>query len=212
MATISWQHVWLSVASDLDDSLTAGLGHLLTEDVLRFATSKALLRNGVRAERLANEWRQGSGPTDAVDLVIATEPRAAIEFKYPREPREKNAAWTLHLGELLKDFYRLAYMSDDFEERWCVQLLTPRLQRYLIGVQARHQVRVAVEPGGITRLDPAIIANLPLTAGKLLARWSALPAPVIATCTNSLQVGDLALVVHAVEPSKDRPGPAELHR
>lgn len=54
-----WQRVWFSVATDLDDLLTAGLGHLLTEDVRRSTTSKALVRNGVMAERLANEWRGG---------------------------------------------------------------------------------------------------------------------------------------------------------
>lgn len=31
-----------------------------------------------------------------------------VEFKYPREPVEKNAAWTMTLGEVLKDFLRLA--------------------------------------------------------------------------------------------------------
>jgi hypothetical protein len=47
---------------------------------------------------------------DAVDLVVSEPELAAIEFKYPREPRETNAAWTQHLGEALKDFYRLARM------------------------------------------------------------------------------------------------------
>ncbi|MGB3686592.1 MAG: hypothetical protein WA991_12285 [Ornithinimicrobium sp.] len=203
MRGIEWEHIWGVVAADLDESWAVGLGHLVTEDVLRFATSKALVGGGVKGERLQNEWRRPGVP-DAVDLVVATEPGAAIEFKYPREPREKNAAWTQHLGELLKDFYRLAYMPEGFEQRWCVQLLTPRVQQYLAGVGDRHRVCIALEPGRTTGLDPQVVRALPATATAQLARWLAHPEPVVATCIESRQVGQLALVVHAVSPSATR--------
>lgn len=88
---MEWEHVWQAVTADLDESWAAGFGHLVTEDILRFATSKALVLRGVPGERIHNEWR-GPGVTDAVDLVVEKEPRAAIEFKHPREPRETNAA------------------------------------------------------------------------------------------------------------------------
>lgn len=119
MTVLAWPEVWRSVAEDLGESWTTGLGRFVTEDVLRFATIKGLVAQGVPADHLESEWRR-PGVSDAVDLVVTHNPRAAFEFKYPREPRETNAAWTQHLGELLKDFYRLAHMPGDFEERRCV--------------------------------------------------------------------------------------------
>jgi len=110
MTSVAWPEVWRTVAEDLSGSWTTGLGRLVTEDVLRFATVKGLVAQGVPACHLEREWRRAGVP-DAIDLVITKDPRAAIEFEYPREPRETNAAWTQHLGDLLKDFYRLANMS-----------------------------------------------------------------------------------------------------
>ena len=49
-------------------------------------------------DHIESEWRHPGVP-DAVDPVVTRDPRAALEFKYPREPRETNAAWTQHLGE-----------------------------------------------------------------------------------------------------------------
>lgn len=100
---------------------------------------------------------------DAVDLVITQDPRAAIEFKYPREPRETNAAWTQHLGELLKDFYRLAHMPTDFDERWCLRLVSPRVQCYLTGVGDRLSVRLAQRPGHTTVLHAQDVRRLSAT-------------------------------------------------
>lgn len=212
MHDITWEQVWDETARDLSQSWTAGLGHLVTEDVLRFATIKALVRHGVAASHLEAEWRRRGVP-DAVDLVITQQPRAAVEFKYPREPRETNAAWTNHLGELLKDFYRLAHMPADFTERWCVQLVSPRAQRYLEGVGHRHGVHIAQHPGHTTVLEPTAVRGLPPTASRLLTRWTAAADtsasalavtaadPVRARCVTSRQVGDLTLLIHQVHPA-----------
>ena len=115
---------------------------------------------------------------------------AAIEIKYPREPRETNAAWTQHSGETLKDLYRLAHMPAEFTDRWCVQLLSTRMRRYLDGVANRHGVRLGLSPGETTVLDPAAVRGLPATAHRVLARWlEDLPA-VTGTCVAAHRIGD----------------------
>lgn len=197
---LSWPGVWGRVAEDLGESWTSGLGRLLTEDVLRFATVKGLVAQGVPADHLESEWRRPGVP-DAVDLVVTRDPRAAIEFKYPREPRETNAAWTQHLGELLKDFYRLAHMPTDFDERWCVQLVSPRVQRYLAGVGDRLGVNVAQSAGHVTDLRAEMVRGLPATATGLLGRWLEDARPVHARCVGSYAVGELVLLVHDVAPA-----------
>jgi hypothetical protein len=170
----------------------------VTEDVLRFATVKGLVSQGVPAENIETEWRRPGVP-DAVDLVVTKDPRAAIDFKYPSEPRETNAAWTQHLGELLKDFYRLAHMPTDFEQRWCVQLVSPRVQRYLSGVGDRLGVHVAQSPGHITELHADAVRRLPVTATGRLVRWLDNTPTIRARCVGSYTVGELHLVVHDVE-------------
>jgi hypothetical protein len=109
----------------LDAYRNAGLETLPTEDVARFATIQQLAAVGVPATRMEPEWRR-TGVTDAVDLVVTGPRPAAIEFKFPRELKEANAAWTQHLGEAVKDFYRLAFMPTAFLDRWCVQVLSSR--------------------------------------------------------------------------------------
>ena len=198
MNQLAWPEVWEKVAADLGHSWTAGLGRLLTEDVLRFATVKGLVAQGVPADHIDSEWRR-PGVTAAVDLIVTKDPRAAIEFKYPREPRETNAAWTQHLGELLKDFYRLAYMPTDFEERWCVQLVSPRVQRYLTGVGDRLGVHIAQSPGHVTELHADVVRGLPATATRMLARWLDETQTIRARCVGSYSVGELRLLVHDVQ-------------
>lgn len=108
---------------------SAGLDRLLTEDVVRFSTVRALVAAGVHPSRLTPEWRTDHLGRGAVDLVVGQPPSAAIEFKYPREPVETNAAWTHQLGEMLKDIYRLAALPTEIKERWAVQVVSNRLPR-----------------------------------------------------------------------------------
>lgn len=206
MTSVEWPGVWRIVADDLSESWTAGLGRLVTEDVLRFATIKVLVAQGVPADYLHSEWRR-PGVVDAVDLVIMQDPCAAIEFKYPREPREMNAAWTQHLGELLKDFYRLAHMPPSFEERWCVQLLTPRVQKYLSGVTDRHGIQIAQQPGQMTVLQMSALEALPATATGKLTRWMNDDLTVQARCVGSYSVGgELQLLIHDVQQPESPDG------
>lgn len=195
---IDWDGVWRSTAAQLERYRDAGLENLLTEDVVRFAAIQQLVSAGVSPQTLEAEWRRPGVP-DAVDLVVCRPSFAAIEFKYPREPRETNAAWTQHLGEALKDFYRLAHMPAQFSDRWCAQLLSGRMRRYLDGVAERHGVRLGLAVGEQTLLDPARIRALPATAHKGLARWLADLPTVKAHCVAIHPIGhDLQLVVHSV--------------
>ncbi len=198
MTIQDWPEVWRSVADDLNESWTAGLGRFVTEDVLRFATIKSLVAQGVPTNEMESEWRRPGVP-DSVDLVVTQSPRAAVEFKYPREPRDTNAAWTQHLGELLKDFYRLAHMPRDFDERWCVQLVSPRVQRYLNGVGDRYGVRIAEHPGHMTEMRVEAIRGLPATATGRLTRWLGDGGSIRARCVGAYEVGELRLMVHDVE-------------
>lgn len=198
---IPWSVIWKSTADQLDEYRVAGLQALLTEDVLRFAVVRELVKVGVAPKDIEAEWRRPGVP-DAVDLVIIQPARSAIEFKFPREPRETNAAWTQHLGEVLKDIYRLAHMPADFSDRWCVQLLSNRMIKYLDGVADRHGVRFGLRRGDTTLLEPGQVRALPSTAVKALARWQDDAVRVRAQCQVVHPIGsDLRLVVHAVEPA-----------
>lgn len=167
--------------------------------MLRFAVVKALAAHGVPVALLETEWRRPGVP-DAVDLVVNTTPRVAVEFKYPREPRATNAPWTQHLGGMLRDFFRLAYMPADFGDRWCVQLLSVRMQQYLTGVADRSSVRLATTPGETSMLPMPAVRALPATATRPLARWLATEESIVARCVQSYPVGDLSLIVHEVHP------------
>lgn len=145
--TIEWRDIWTTVSRELSEHDTAGLQALLTEDVVRFATVRALARRGVSPAELHTEWR-AAGP--AIDLAVGEPVHTAVEFKFPREPHERNAAWTQHLGELLKDFFRLAHLPASVSERWCVQVVSERLRRYLDGVQTNHGLRLRMSAGDVT--------------------------------------------------------------
>lgn len=200
MTQLAWDSVWDAVGAHLRRYRDAGLEQLLTEDVVRFATIEQLAAAGVAPSRLEAEWRRPGVP-DAVDLIVFEPELAAIEFKFPREPRETNAAWTQHLGEVLKDFFRLAHMPDGFVHRWCVQLLSTRMRRYLDGVAERHGVRLGLAAGSDTLLDPASIRALPATARKGLSRWLDELPPIHARCIAAHPIGtDLRLTIHTVQP------------
>jgi hypothetical protein len=101
--------VWAAVAAELREYRQRGLAGLMTEDTVRFATARALIDAGVAPSGLRAEWPHPALRGSRVDLAVGGEPPSAlIEFKFPREPTEQNAAWTMALGEVLKDFYRLA--------------------------------------------------------------------------------------------------------
>lgn len=196
---IDWLAIWQRTARHLGRHAEIGLSTLLTEDVLRFAVVQELVASGINPSGIEVEWRR---PTvrDAVDLVVTSPELAAIEFKYPREPRQTNAAWTQHLGESLKDFYRLASMPAGFSQRWCVQLWSRLVNAYFDGVATRTGLALGTKPGQRTYLDPSIVTALPATATGSLHRWLPDLPVVSAVCAASEWVSsDLLLIAHAVE-------------
>jgi hypothetical protein len=86
---VPWSTIWGTVSRDLAQHDLDGLQSFLTEDVVRFATMRALVGAGVQPGQLFTEWRS-AGP--AIDLAVGEPVRAAIEFKFPREPHEMTAA------------------------------------------------------------------------------------------------------------------------
>lgn len=147
------------MAAELRTHRRSGLGRLLTEDTVRFAAARALV---VPARMLLGSALSGRHPVLAgsrVDLVAGGMPPAAlIEFN-PREPNEKNAAWTMALGEVLKDFYRLAVCPGPVD-RLFVYVETARLRRYMAGAAMRYGLGLDVDQ---VALRPAEAAQLPTT-------------------------------------------------
>ncbi|XVS61853.1 hypothetical protein ACQPYE_26640 [Actinosynnema sp. CA-299493] len=189
--------MWTSVAAELRGHLDGGLGGLLTEDVVRFATARALVAAGVDAAVLRVEAPHPVLKGSRVDLVVGRpSPVALIELKFPREPNEVNAAWTMALGEVLKDFYRLAAYPGEVD-RVFVYVESDRLRRYMAGAARRYGVDLDTDTVALT---PAGVAGLPATAlgiiGPDLVRHH-----VTATRLVVVPVDDtLRLTVYHVDP------------
>lgn len=199
--------VWAAVADELGEHRRRGLQRLLTEDTVRFAAIKALVAAGADPAGLAVEWPHPALTGSRVDLVAGgTPPGALIEFKYPREPNEKNAAWTMVLGEVLKDFYRLAVHPKP-ADRLFVYAETERLRRYMAGAGARYGLDPHADH---VTLSPADAARLPTTAATVIGTDLA-AHHVTARRLASLTVdADLSLSVYTVDPLGVSPDPSAL--
>jgi hypothetical protein len=152
------------VAAELREHRRRGLAGLLTEDAVRFAAARALVEAGVDSAGIGVEWPHPVLKGSRVDLVVGRPPVAVIEFKFPREPNEQNAAWTMALGEVLKDLYRLAVFPGRVD-RLFVYVETPRLRRYMAGAARRYGLDLDVEQ---VVLRPDDAARLPTTAGQII--------------------------------------------
>lgn len=183
---------WHVVAGRMEAHLSAGRQHLLTEDVLRWATIDALIEQGVAPGDLRVEVII---PTTRgkIDLVVGrNEEATAIEFKFPRDSRTGISPDTMTLGELLKDIYRLAAVPS-FGTRWAVMFLNDRLRRYL---ERRTDCRWTFEVGEELALSPEGFARLPQTASRGLGEWA--EASVAAVCQVSEAVSGHRLVAYEV--------------
>lgn len=154
---VGWVSVWAQVTSGLGRHFSAGRGHLLTEDTLRLCLIEALGEHGVDAARLAAEvYAPNLGP-GKLDLTVDGPSGTVIELKYPRDSRTGFSPDTMTLGELLRDFCRVAVV--DASDRWVVQVINPRLARYLAGAASRFGMDWAVQPGDTMRLDVAVFSG-----------------------------------------------------
>lgn len=103
----------------------------------------------------------------------------------------------------MKDFYRLAILPPQVQTRWCVQLVSRRLRRYLDGVADRHGVRLGLDGGATTLLTRQSVDAVPRTARALLEPLATDDLVVRARCVQVLPVGDdLELLTHLVDAGR----------
>lgn len=132
---------------------------------MRFCAARALAAAGVDASWLRVEVPHPVLKGARIDLVVGiAQSIALMELKYPREPNPPNAAWTMTLGEVLKDLYRLAAYPGAVD-RVFVYVETAHLRRYMTGVAARYGVNLDTD---IVILRPAAITALPSTATAVI--------------------------------------------
>ncbi len=198
--------VWQAVAAELRGYRGIGLGELLTEDAVRFAAARALVAAGVEASRLRNEWPHPDLKGCRVDLVVGGGmPDALIEFKFPREPNGLNAAWTMTLGEILKDLYRLAVYRGAADRLFAL-VESDLLSRYLASAGRRYGFDLAA---GRVELEPARIATLPPTATAIIGPHL-IGYPVTAHRTHTVVIdAALRLTLFTVD-SAQIPRPPDL--
>jgi hypothetical protein len=191
------QAVWAAVAAEVRGHRERGFGTLLTEDAVRFCAARALVDAGVDAAWLRVEVPHPALKGARIDLVVGDDrPVALIELKYPREPNPANAAWTMTMGEVLKDFYRLAVYPGALD-RVFVYVETAHLRRYMAGVAVRHGVNLDVDT---VILRPAAITALPNTATGIIGPQLA-ARQVTAQRLVLLPVDDsLRLAVYQIDP------------
>jgi hypothetical protein len=164
-------------------------------------TILALDAAGVPADRLAVEYLAPSLRGGKLDLVVDPPNGDVIELKYPRDSRTKFSPDTMTMGEMVRDFLRVAGMPA--RSRWVVQVVNPRLERYLIGLDPRHQLRWAVAEGSSLVLHPEVLARLPKTAREAMhdsGTAEVMDMQVTATCIVAVPIdSDLSLYAYAVD-------------
>ena len=189
--------MWCRVAERMSGHRTAGRTHLLTEDVLRFETVLALDEFGVSADRLRVEVLDPALAGGKLDLVVDPPRGTVIEFKFPRDSSTGFSPDTMTMGELLRDFFRVAAVPA--EDRWVVQLLNTRLVRYLEAAHSRYGLGWVDAPGQVLELAPRTVSSLPSTARRAMGDMS-FGGGVSATCTVAQQVASqLILLAYRVD-------------
>lgn len=159
----------------------------MTEDALRMCLIESLGDHDVDPARLASEvYAPGLG-TGKLDLTIDGSGGTVIELKYPRDSRTGFSPDTMTMGELLRDFCRVAVV--DASDRWVTQVINDRLARYLAGASSRFTIEWAVEQGQPMTLHRATLEQLPPTAVTAMGAtpWR---LPLTATCRVRTAITD----------------------
>ena len=124
-SVINWHAVWTSVAADLNSDTFAP--KFLTEDGIRRTTLRALNSQLDVLRHVEIEYPSVNLSGDKLgrlDLVVSPMASATvIEFKYPREPRQKLPPWPDHLGGVLSDTYRLGILAAGPKVHYCIQVV-----------------------------------------------------------------------------------------
>ncbi len=187
---------WEALADRLRRLLAAGFGSLMTEDTVRFAAIEALAAAGVDVSGMRVEWPHPRIGGSRLDLVLGgTPPQAVFGFTFPKEPNAKYAAWTMTLGEILKDFSRLARVPGDLQ-RLLVYVESDTLHKYMAGAGRRYGM--VLDRSEIT-LTAAAARELPGTAARIVGAGLA-AHPVTAQRIYVTEVDtSLRLAVYDVE-------------
>lgn len=132
-----------------------------------------------------------------LDLVVDPPAGTVIEFKFPRDSRSGISPDTMTLGELLRDFIRVASVPAD--DRWVVQMLNDRLGRFVDAACGRYGLGWVGRQGADLRLDADRLAALPTTATRAIGPGV---RAVTGRCVVATAVGDgLSLYAFQVEPA-----------
>ena len=158
---------------------------------MRFALIVALEDHGVPASDIRIEVIEPR-VEGKLDLVVGDPPSGVVELKFPRDSRTGVSPDTMTLGEMLKDFFRLARL--DAEERWVAQLVNDRLRRYL---ERRSDIIWTFQPDVAMTVERGACAGLPQTARRLLPQWCEQMA-FEARCVDAHAVGGHTLAVYRV--------------
>jgi hypothetical protein len=185
-AAIDWPAVWVAAAARVAAHRAASRTHLLTEDTVRLETILALGEAGVGPHRLRAEVLAPALAGGKLDLVVDPPAGTVIELKYPRDSRTGISPDTMTLGELVRDFLRVAAVPA--QDRWVVQLLNDRLAGYLQAAYHRYGLHWADAPGAPVALPAAAVAALPVTAQQAVGA-AAVSATVTGTCVVAKPVG-----------------------
>jgi hypothetical protein len=186
---VDWAEVWRSVAAAVEVHVKAGRGHLLTEDAVRFALIAVLEDHGVAPADLrieVIEERVGG----KLDLVVGDPASAVVELKFPRDSRTGTSPDTMTLGEMLKDFFRLARL--DAPDRWVMQLVNDRLRRFL---ERRDDIDWTFVPGASFAVEAGTCSRLPMTARRQLPDWCD-DISFTATCVDAHAVAGYTLATY----------------
>ena len=197
----AWADVFDELASRLRTSIEDGLEHLLTEDVVRWELVASLRSHGVPLDAIRIEHQEPK-IFAKFDLVIGRPVNAIVELKYPRDPTSSGAADTMTTGELLRDFYRLAW--SDIDDAWAVQILQPRLLQHL---RRRSDIDYVTEVGQALALPMGLRSQLPKTAADALPAWTEVMA-VVGECVYSTQLDHLVLACFRVRQDRSSPTPS----
>lgn len=157
-----------------------------------------------------------------MDLVVRGDNRteAFVEFKYPREPTERNPPWTMIFGKVLGDLYRLAACRDPLAERVFVFVETARLHAYLASTAQRygmdlHAATVSLLPDQAALLPPTAVREIgALAAQHVTARRIAVERVDASLCLTAYAVdaldGPTATAATGTVAAVDEPSPTRL--
>lgn len=207
---LDWPSVWAGTAGRLREHCAKGRRHLLTEDTVRMSVVLELQTACVAPGRLALEVPSAELAGGKVDLTVDGVPGAVIELKYPRDSRTGISPDTMTMGELVRDFLRVAVLPAG--DRWVVQVINGRLARYLANLSSRHDLTWALAVGETLTLGRETLEALPGTAHEAIGKAAWL-LPVTALCVAVEEIEDgLVLYAYAVDPPQAGSQAAALTR